>query len=231
MKMKGVRAISSVIYRYWIKTLIIGLFLGATGCQKEPASPAYRNVEREISLSELEKDIKESGFQIGKLIRAEQFKNNRKSSNSHKQLGDDETKIKEVLKPLIKRSKQLLGTYGISEDFLAGEFARPEDPGIVLAGLWFMAVEREGMSSRIKNSAQILNLGLFAQETSLTEAQPDWMDCMLTAVGVDAIVEFVKGNVTEAIAKKAIRKIASRTLGWVGVALALYEYGNCMDWY
>ena len=94
-----------------------------------------------------------------------------------------------------------------------------------------MAVERQGTSPRVQNRAQFLDFGLIAQETSLTEEQPDWLECMLIAVGVDAIVEFVKGNVTEAIAKKAIRKIASRTLGWVGVALALYEYGNCMGWY
>ncbi|WOC40372.1 hypothetical protein [Polaribacter sp. HL-MS24] len=63
------------------------------------------------------------------------------------------------------------------------------------------------------------------------DMEPDWYDCMLRSVGIDAVVELLKGKVTKAIAKKAIRKIASRTLGWIGAAIAVYEFGDCMDWY
>lgn len=227
MKMNGVNVVKRIAYKYF---LAMGLVLATQSCQKEGVTPEYRNVTREITLSTFEKGIKESGARIGRIIKSEGIDKRRHSKTIGKDL-DDGLNMKATLRPVLRHSKALLNTYGISEEFLAREFKNSEDPRIILAGLWFMAVERQGTSPRMLNRAQFLSLGLFAQENSLTEEQPDWMECMLIAVGVDAIVEFVKGNVTEAIAKKAIRKIASRTLGWVGVALALYEYGNCMGWY
>lgn len=59
----------------------------------------------------------------------------------------------------------------------------------------------------------------------------DTYDFALSAVGIDAVLELFNGKVTRAIAQKAIRKIASRTLGWVGAAWAAYEFGDCMGWY
>ncbi|MBT8206398.1 MAG: hypothetical protein KJO20_13585 [Eudoraea sp.] len=231
MKMIGAYVLRSIGNKHWIGVLAIGLVFWIQSCQKEGTTPEYRNVAREISLTAFEKSIKESGSQIGKMIKSGAIDISQDGTTSGKGLDDHSLKLKRELKPVLGHSRELLTTYGISEDFLAREFSNPEDPRIILAGLWLMAAERQGTSSRMQNRAQILNFGLFAQENSLTEAKPDWMECMLAAVGVDAIVEFLKGNVTEAIARKAIRKIASRTLGWVGVALALYEYGNCMGWY
>ena len=229
--MKGVNVERRIRHKNWIAILAISLLLVIQSCQKEGATPDYRNVDREISLTALEKALKKSGSQIGHLLKNRHIDISQKGIVMGKSGDIDSRKLKGKLIPALGHSKELLGTYGISEDFLVREFKNPEDPRIILAGLWLMGMERQGTSSRMQNRAQFLNLGLFAQETSLAEAQPDWMECMLIAVGVDAIIEFAKGNVTEAIAKKAIRKIASRTLGWVGVALALYEYGNCMGWY
>ena len=35
----------------------------------------------------------------------------------------------------------------------------------------------------------------------------------------------------KALLKKAIRKIATRALGWIGAAVFVYEFGDCMDWW
>jgi hypothetical protein len=53
----------------------------------------------------------------------------------------------------------------------------------------------------------------------------------LRAVGIDPVIELINGNLTKSLAKKAIRKIVGSTLGWVGAAVAIYEYGDCMEWY
>ncbi|MBT8320905.1 MAG: hypothetical protein KJO90_04475, partial [Eudoraea sp.] len=131
----------------------------------------------------------------------------------------------------ITSSTKLLETYGVSESFIKQEMGNPNDPRLALIGLWIAEAEGHSLQAQVVHRAKLADFSLFFQENTLTEVGPDWMECMMIAVGVDAIIEFAKGNVTEAIAKKAIRKIASRTLGWVGVALALYEYGNCMEWY
>ena len=231
MKIKGVNVLRRIRKKHWGQILAVGLVLGAQSCQKEGATPEYRNVAREISLTAFEESLKEASSQIGNLIKNEEVGKYQNGTTTANRLDYQSSKLKAALGPALDHSRELLSTYGITEDFLAREFKDPEDPRIIIAGLWFMAVERQGTSPRVQNRAQFLDFGLIAQETTLTDEQPDWLECMLIAVGVDAIVEFVKGNVTEAIAKKAIRKIASRTLGWVGVALALYEYGNCMGWY
>ncbi len=193
------------------------LVLMGTACQKEAEFPEYRNVARELALDGLEKAVRESGTVI--------------AGPAKTSLTERRDAVQKALRPALSESKKLLFTYGISEDYLKKEFKDLNDPRILLAGVWLLSAERKDSQARSIHRAHMFGLGFLAQENSLTESQPDWMECMLIAVGVDAIVEFVKGNITETLAKKAIRKIASRTLGWVGVALALYEYGNCMGWY
>jgi hypothetical protein len=84
------------------------------------------------------------------------------------------------------------------------------------------------LSVKTNNNEVAMNLsGLFV---SSMYAQ-DGYDCALRAVGIDAVIELFNGKVTKQIAKKAIRKIASRALGWVGAAWAAYEFGDCMGWY
>ncbi len=71
------------------------------------------------------------------------------------------------------------------------------------------------------------------------ETDPDFYDCALRALGISAAVELVNSGLNSAakatIRKKALRKIimkvALRTLGFIGAAVAIYELGNCMDWW
>jgi len=38
-------------------------------------------------------------------------------------------------------------------------------------------------------------------------------------------------SLTRAALIKAAKKLATRTLGWVGVGIAVYEFGDCMNWW
>ncbi len=70
-------------------------------------------------------------------------------------------------------------------------------------------------------------------------AYPDFYDCALRAIGIEAVVVLLNNGVSSAaksrIKKKALRKmvvkIATRTLGVIGAAIAVYELGDCMDWW
>ena len=217
MKLKVFKKKGKLVNRKIIGLAIMLLVFGGAGCQREAETPEYRNVERELALDGLENALRESGFAFAKAGRDG--------------ITDKGDAVQTALKPALENSKKLLRTYGISEEFLHKEFKDPNDPRIILAGLSFLSAERQHGQARSINRALIFDPGLFVNHSSLFGAQKDWMECLLTAVGVDAIVEFFKGNITETIAKKAIRKIASRTLGWIGAALAVYEYGSCMDWY
>jgi hypothetical protein len=209
---------------------LVGMVLVTLACEEESEPGEYRNVNREIALSDFENALKEGANSIKVLVesRPQLFYPDKEFTMVDKYR---DQQLQKVLEPAITRSTKLLETYGISKSIIKQELGNPNDPRLALIGLWVAELERRNLDARQVNRAQLANLSFFFQENTLVEKEPDWMECMMIAVGVDAIIEFVKGNVTEAIAKKAIRKIASRTLGWVGVALALYEYGNCMEWY
>ena len=67
----------------------------------------------------------------------------------------------------------------------------------------------------------------------------DWYDCALRSLGIEALIKLFDSGISSAakstIKKKALRKmvvkVASRTLGVIGAAIAVYEFGDCMDWY
>ena len=209
---------------------LVGLAIVGQACVEESESREYRNVNREVARSDFENALKESARSLEELVtsRPQLFYPEKEVTIVGKYR---DQQLKKVLDPVITSSTKLLETYGISESFLEQEMGNPNDPRLALIGVWIAELERHGLDTRHVNHAQLANLSFFFEENTWIEDDPDWMECMMIAVGVDAIIEFAKGNITEAIAKKAIRKIASRTLGWVGVALALYEYGNCMEWY
>ena len=48
----------------------------------------------------------------------------------------------------------------------------------------------------------------------------------------DLVFHPVRGTAAgKALLKKAIRKVATRALGWIGAAVFVYEFGDCMDWW
>ena len=213
-----------------IKMILVGLALVTQGCVEENETREYRHVNRELVLNDFENALSEAGKNLEELMKSRPTERHSESVSWFEEKSRVQ-QLQSILKPVLAKSASLLETYGISKDFLEQELGDPADPRMVLIGVWIAEAERRGLVAQQTHQAQRADLGFFMQENTLDDDKPDWMECMIIAVGVDAIIEFVKGNVTEAIAKKAIRKIASRTLGWVGVALALYEYGNCMEWY
>lgn len=60
-------------------------------------------------------------------------------------------------------------------------------------------------------------------------------ECAGDALGISAIAVVVREGINtkagKRLLKKAIRKVASRALGWVGAAIFVYEFGDCMDWW
>jgi hypothetical protein len=59
-------------------------------------------------------------------------------------------------------------------------------------------------------------------------------DCALRAFGIEAMIILSQQgirNVPKTVMRRALMKVASRTIGWVGAAWAAYEFGSCMEWY
>ena len=105
-----------------------------------------------------------------------------------------------------------LNFYGVSNDEIIEIFGHEENPSIIVAALYLDEVYLDGVP----------NAG---------GGGPDMYDCLLRAVGINAAIDIINGNLRGSALRRAIRKVATRTLGWVGAAWAIYEFGDCMGWY
>lgn len=145
--------------------------------------------------------------------------------NKGKGLGQKEIErqLQRMLSPAIQSGKRLLSTYGAGPDFLTETFGSDNDPRILTAGLIFAGLEDPEFR---RNTASLL--AFLVQEPE--NGDKDWFDCAIRAVGIDAVMEMLNGRITASITKKAIKKIATRSLGWVGAAIAAYEFAKCMGW-
>ena len=221
--LKGLGAI------FAIKLLLLFGAMIFHGCESNEAE--FEDFQRQEALSKFEAVVKETTPRISSIVSdhvAGLSNDVLLNVKSNRQL---EHKAKRIMKPLVEETKELLLTYNVTEEEVTREFEDANDPRIALVGLFILAAENEEKKKVAVNFAQAFGTFSFAQTNELTEAKPDWVDCMITAVGIDVAVEFLKGNVTEAIAKKAIRKIASRVLGALGAAIAAYEFASCMGWF
>jgi len=215
-----------------IKVCLLGAAITLESCQSNEEE--HKTQQQEEALTSFEVLVKNTTPKIKDLM--EDHPNVLKNPDllDQKSVQKLEKEVNILLQPLVHSTRKLLKRYEVEEEYLNQEFKDPNDPRIALVGLLLLAAENKEKQAVALNFAQAFGTFSYAQDApnnEITEDKPDWVVCMITAVGIDAVVEFLKGNVTEAIAKKAIKKIASRTLGLLGAAVALYEFGNCMDWY
>ncbi|MEP1487852.1 MAG: hypothetical protein ABJK28_05455 [Algibacter sp.] len=136
------------------------------------------------------------------------------------------------LTPLINSSKSLLETYGITENELRDLFEdigifNINDPSLAIIGMTIAFCEEQDDNISI-NYNNLFSQPIYAQSSTY--------DCVLRSVGIDAVIELINGRalggkLAKDLLKKAIRKVAMRTLGWVGAAIAVFEFGRCMDWW
>lgn len=212
-----------------LKICLIGTVMTLESCQSDEED--YKILKQEEALISFELLVKNTTPKIKNLLEEHPAALKNPDLLGQKALLKLESEVNTLLQPLVLSTKKLLKSYEVENEFLNQEFSDPNDPRIALVGLFLLAAENREKQEVALNFAQAFGTLSYAQNTELSEAKPDWVECMITAVGIDAVVEFLKGNITEAIAKKAIKKIASRALGFVGAAVALFEFGNCMGWY
>jgi hypothetical protein len=211
------------------KVCLIGAAMTLESCQTNEEE--YKTLQQEEALTSFEVLVKNTTPKIKHLMDEHPALLKNPDLLDQKSVQKLEKEVNTLLQPLVHSTRKLLKSYEVEDEYLNQEFADPNDPRIALVGLFLLAAESQEKQGVALNFAQAFGTLSYAQDAQLTEDKPDWVDCMITAVGIDAVVEFLKGNVTEAIAKKAIKKIASRAMGFIGAAVALYEFGSCMQWY
>jgi hypothetical protein len=209
---KGINKFAKGVFAiFTIKLLFFGIVFLNQACQNDIG--IIENEEQQIALDNFENLAKQTTVKFNNLA----LKNDYFLSTNQKQT---EQEAKNIIQPLIDGSKELFSFYGVSEsDFL--ENLDSQDPRIAILGLALLSAKRKNNKVAM-NFSELFVGNLYAQDT---------FDCAIRAVGIDAVITLFNGKVTKEIAKKAIKKIAKRALGWVGAAWAAYEFGDCMGWY
>jgi hypothetical protein len=122
------------------------------------------------------------------------------------------------------------------------------DPNIAMVGYALLRLEQlESQEMTLDTtvsdgSIQVSSIGLKSSNLIVMEDQPqppNLYDCALRSVGIEAIIKLFESGITLSakalLTNKALRKViikvSSRTLGFVGAAVAIYQFGDCMQWY
>jgi hypothetical protein len=139
---------------------------------------------------------------------------------------------KQALQPTLVEAKNYLRYKGLTDNDIQNLLTADADGPAMSESDLIPAVMQLIAEEKNQNSFTSLNFSnVFIQSAHASEIG----ECAGDALGISAITAVVnQGLYTEtgkALLKKAIRKVASRALGWVGAAIFAYEFGDCMGWW
>lgn len=122
----------------------------------------------------------------------------------------DEQKAKSVLMPFVNKTKDLLISEGISEQEIIDEFGSLDSPELALVGIAIIETQNQQISE---------------------SDSPSVLECVARAfVGIKLHEGFWSNFTNRRVLLRAVGKLATRTLGWVGAALVVYDFTDCMGW-
>ncbi len=136
------------------------------------------------------------------------------------------------LLPTLNEAKNYLRSKGLTDTDIQNLITADEDgpamseSNLIPVVMQLIAEEqRRGSLTKVNFS---LMFGTSAYASQIGECAGD-------ALGVSAIAAVLNEGLSSAVGKKllkkAIRRVASRALGWVGAAIFVYEFGDCMGWW
>lgn len=151
--------------------------------------------------------------------------------------GMSEPELKLIIEPVVSSGLDLLISYGISENEIIAEFGSLNSPDISRAALAVSQLENlanDGYVIQGFDESDFVLAGIFIPEAHASEIY----DCALQAAGVKVLMELASEGLVAGAKKlgkkgalKLVKKVAARSLGWVGAGVAAYEFGDCMNWW
>ena len=125
----------------------------------------------------------------------------------------------EIIKP---DALTLIKSYGITEKEIIAEFGSLDSEKVALT------------AEAIVKAEELIDNGQTLSIFNSTYAQSDTIGgCIADAIGITAAFELLQNGVAGLGRRgvlKLIRKIGGRALGPVGLALATYDFADCMGW-
>ena len=142
-------------------------------------------------------------------------------------VADTEAEMEIILQPLVENGRQIYNDiiskvdlfnpeFGLTQDDI-NEINNPDDKELAQLALIYSALQvrdQLDMQARIQWDTDTV------------------MNCLGAALGIHEIYGLIQNTAQLATAQGAIRVLkllVRRYIGWVGVAVAVYSFGNCME--
>ena len=130
-------------------------------------------------------------------------------------------------------SKMLLSSFGFSDTELRQELGDYYDVGVIYTAMAAYEAEREwgGNSGPGDTIIEMPDMAQVIFGFNTIQAEESIGTCLLEAVGVGALYDWAVGKavLSRRALIRAVGKFLSRSLGWVGTALAVADFVWCMN--
>jgi hypothetical protein len=214
---------------FMINLFIFGGVLLVQSCQTDDEVFEINNIE----LDNFKSLVIKTSPQVKNTLKQNNIGILRKNSSSEV----EENEAKEVLKPVVTGAKELLLSYGFTEQEISDEFGSIADRDILMAGLAILEIEKEAKENRVACLSKTNSNDLFFMFGQSLNAQTyeDFKHCAFDAAGIAGIGILLDQGISAGIknlGKKAVLrmvgKVLARTLSWVGAAWAIADFSVCM---
>ena len=216
----------------WKLITFFCFILFSIGCRK--------NNQNQITAKEFEGKLIQASNKLNHLIENKRLKHGWTGETMTTSEGVGymtESEAMQIVEPLIDPSVSFLQSYYDINAYQYFTTGAPEIARLGALALRFKQLEDEGKAvdtSQINSwFSQTPEFVSQANGELLTNAtQPSVIDCAMDALGVPAglLIGSAK-SLSKAALIKAAKKLALRTVGWIGVGIAIYEFGDCMNWW
>ncbi len=210
-----------IIVLFTIKILLFGSLFLFNSCKKQ--IPNLVENQQQESVSNMKDVTIESLDFIKNDLNIQELKKEKSLTFSD----EIEVKAKKELTPIIENGLNVLYSYGLTDKDILENFESLEDPKIALLALAIVSVESTEETHACLNSF-LVNNSFAAQQG---QGSPSIGSCAMDALGIPAslLMGTAKGTSAKAI-MKAAGKLAGRTIGYIGLAIAIYDFADCMNY-
>ncbi len=214
-------------YRRIYSLLLIFAILLPYGCHKNEDSYIQDNeLRKNFALSSFGENLINKMPKL-KEIWAKQYDINSSISTSFTDKKDESSFAEEEVNTLIEISKAFLKEYeNLNDQELNKAFEGLNEEDFIFTSLIIWGSHRE------KNMVKTIRL-----KSGAIEGDGDWdgervLHCIAAALGLNIIDDLISNTaalMTVQGTTQLLKTLGKRYLGWIGVGIAVYEFGNCMD--
>lgn len=147
-----------------------------------------------------------------------------------------EDEFEEALQPALVEAKNYFYSIGLTQNDLSEALEGQGEENLILAAAILTELNINDLAILNSNERELSLFFDFTYAQSDAQSTPQWnrdrvINCISAALGVNELIGLVSNTAQLATAqgvKQVIKLIARRYIGWIGVALAVYSFGNCM---